>query len=58
MEAVEPLPTKRNSHRGIQADRPERVPIFGHYDIDDDVVRVAAIRRQQQEPDYWASDHE
>jgi plasmid stabilization system protein ParE len=28
------------------------------YDIDDDVVRVAAIRRQQQEPDYWASDHE
>jgi len=28
------------------------------YDIDDDMVRVTAIRRQQQEPDYWADDHE
>ena len=26
------------------------------YEIDDDVIRVTAIRRQEQEPDYWADD--
>jgi hypothetical protein len=26
------------------------------YEMDDDVIRVTAIRRQEQEPDYWTDD--
>ncbi|HEV3049942.1 MAG TPA: type II toxin-antitoxin system RelE/ParE family toxin [Longimicrobium sp.] len=33
-----------------------RFPYSLLYEIDGNVIRVTAIRRQEQEPDYWADD--
>jgi toxin ParE1/3/4 len=33
-----------------------RFPYSILYEIDENVIRVTAIRRQEQEPDYWADD--